>query len=203
MNPTANPTTDDRGELTELLEVWRGGDPEALARLMPLVYGQLRRLAQSYLLKERSDHTLQATALVHEAYLRLADKRRPRWRDREHFFAVAALIMRRILVDHARRRGRLRHGGCTVRVALDPDVAWADAGSVDLLDLDQALNRLAALDGRRARLVELRFFAGLTLEETARVLGVGPATVVRDWRLARAWLYRALRGRRAGGKDRA
>ncbi len=174
-----------------------GGDPEALARLMPLVYDQLRRLAQSYLNNERQDHTLQATALVHEVYLRLAGKRRPRWRDREHFFAVAALIMRRILVDRARRRGRLRHGGDSVRVTLAPDLAWVDPGAVDLLALDQALSRLAVLDARRARLVELRFYAGLTLEETAEALSVGTATVVREWRLARAWLNRELRGCRA------
>ncbi len=201
MMATTQAATGPEDQLTELLVVWRDGDPQALARLMPLVYDQLRRLAQSYLKHERQDPTPQAAALVHEVYLRLVDKRRPRWRDLEHFFAVAALIMRRILVDRARRRGRLRHGGDSVRVTLDPDLVRVDPTAIDGLALDQALRRLAVLNARQARLIELRFRAGLTLEETAEVLGVGTATVVREWRQARAWLCRELRGRTANGQD--
>lgn len=198
MLATANSTAESKCQLTELLEVWREGDSQALTRLMPLVYDQLRRLAQGFLNNERQAPNLQAAALVHEVYLRLADKHQPRWQNLEHFFAVASLIMRRILVDRGRRRGRLRHGGGRVRVALEPDLVRVDPGAVELLALDQALRRLAALNARRARLVELRYRAGLTLEETAEALGVGTATVVREWRRTRAWLCRELRDQPAG-----
>ena len=197
-------TPDSIGEpLTELLEVWAEGDSQALTRLMPLVYDQLHRLAQGHLNNERQAPNLQAAALVHEVYLRLVNKRQPRWQNLEHFFAVASLIMRRILVDRGRRRGRLRRGGGSVRVALDPDLVWVDPGAIELLALNQALRRLAVLNARRARLVDLRFRAGLTLEETAEALGVGTATVVREWRRTRAWLCRELRDQPAGGDGSA
>jgi RNA polymerase sigma factor (TIGR02999 family) len=163
---------------------------------MPLVYDELRALAKRSLSHERSGHTLQGTALVHEAYLKLVDQRQVRWQDRAHFFAVAAQLMRRILVDHARRHGAAKRG--SGRPALPPEegnVPGLPAPSVDLLALDRALDRLAALDVRQARIVVLRFFGGLTIEETAEVQQISPATVKNEWSLARAWLYRELEGR--------
>jgi RNA polymerase sigma factor (TIGR02999 family) len=178
-------------EVTALLKDWSGGDRAALERLMPLVYSELRKLAASYLRVERRDHTLQPTALVHEAYLRLVDQRSVNWRNRAHFFGIAAQMMRRILVDHARRRQAAK------RDASFYLVRTSDAGEAgrdpELLALDEALSGLEALDARQARIVELRFFGGLTVEETAEVAGVSPATVKREWRTARAWLAREIR----------
>ena len=180
-------------DVTRLLLDWSRGDRTALDRLMPLVYDELRALAARSLRSERSAHTLQGTALVHEAYLKLVDQRQVRWQDRAHFFAVAAQVMRRILVDHARRHGAAKRGGGVAALALE-DVALAAAPgpTVDWVALDRALDRLATLDSRQARIVELRFFGGLTIEETAEVLRVSPATVKNEWSLARAWLHREL-----------
>jgi RNA polymerase sigma-70 factor (ECF subfamily) len=178
--------------VTELLRAHRAGDAEALERLVALVYGELRRQAARYLRRERQNHTLQPTALVHEAYLRLADQRDVEWQNRAHFFAISAQIMRRILVDHARGRGRGKRGGGLAPVLLDDALAIAEARDLDLVALDDALSALARLDERQSRIVEMRFFAGLEVEEVAEALGVSPTTVKRDWSLARAWLRREL-----------
>ena len=180
-------------DVTRLLADWADGDEAALDRLMPLVYHELRRIADRALGRERRGHTLQATALVHEAYLRLVQQHSAQFQNRVHFFAVASHVVRRILVDHARRRARHKRGGGEAPLALDMDVA-DDASSVDALVLDDALGRLAALDPQQARIVEMRFFGGLTVEETADVLRVSPSTVKRDWSMARAWLRRELLG---------
>ena len=180
--------------ISHLLKEWNAGDPEALDRLTPLVYEELRRQAARYLRRERPGHTLQTTALIHEAYLRLADAKDVQWQDRAHFFAIAANLMRRILVDHARRRDADKRGGSQVRVQLDEALALANESEVDLLAVDEALNRLAAIDPQQARVVELRFFSGLSVEETAAALGVSATTVKRDWRVARAWLRREIGG---------
>jgi len=185
-------------EITKLLKAWRQGDSKALDRLTPLVYEQLRRLARGYVRKEQPGHTLQTTAVVNEAYLRLIDAREVDWRDRTHFFAVCARIMRRILVDAARERAALKRGGDVERVEhstavnldLLPAPGW-DARS-QLCALDDALNALARMDPRRAQVIELRFFGGLTVEETGEVLKISPQSVMRDWKLARAWLAREL-----------
>jgi RNA polymerase sigma factor (TIGR02999 family) len=177
---------------TALLLRWRGGDQDVLKTLMPMVYGELRQIAHHYLQGERSDHTLQSAALVHEAYLRLVDQRSVQVQDRAHFFAVAARLMREILVDHARSR-RAKKRGPQYKVSLD-DVAEASRKEdLDLLKLDECLGTLARLDPQQARIVELRFFGGLTIEETSEVLHVSPATVKRDWATARGWLYREMR----------
>jgi len=178
-------------DVTGLLHDWNRGDRQAVERLMPLVTGELRRLARAHLRRERRDHTLQPTALVNEAYLRLVNVDRIQWRDRTHFFAFASRVMRRILVDHARAHRAAKRTGW--RVAPVADGGPGDRHDVDLIALDGALDELAAMDARQARLVELRFFAGLTIDETADILGVGPATVTRDWATARAWLYRRLK----------
>ncbi len=182
-------------DVTQLLLDWSGGDAAALDRLMPLVLADLRRQASGYLRRERSGHTLQPTALVNEVYLRLVDQQRAHWKSRAHFFAVAAQLMRRILVDHARAHQADKRGGWAHIVALDEasDAPEEQAvANVDLLALDDALTALAALDERQARVVELRYFAGLTIPETAEVLGVTHATISRDWRNARAWLLLRL-----------
>lgn len=182
-------------EVTLLLAAWREGDREALDRLMPLVYGELRRLAARSLQGERKDHTLQPTALVHEAFLRLAGGAVPRWQDRVHFFAVAAQVMRRLLVDHARARRTDKRGGGVRPLPLTAalDVGSPEAGDPELLlALDEALVELAVHDPRKARIVELRFFGGLTIEETAEVLEVATSTVILEARLARAWLFRRI-----------
>ena len=179
-------------QVTQLLVEWSNGDQEALEQLTPLVYGELRRLAGRYLRKERPDHTLQATALVHEAYLRLIDQRNVRWQNRAHFFGVAAQMIRRILVDHARSRHAAKRGAMAPKLSLDEAIALPDRKEFDLVALDDALNSLAKIDPQQARIVELRFFTGLTVEETAEVLSISPATVKRDWVTAKAWLYRDI-----------
>ena len=179
-------------DVTALLRAWGAGDPAAGERLVPLVYQDLRRRAAAYLRQERPNHTLQATALVHEAYLRLVDQRGVVWQNRAQFFGVASQMMRRILVDHARRRKMDKRSGRWMRVSLsDQRVTSPDPG-FDVLMLDTLLDRLAAFDARKSRVVELRYFGGLSLEETARVLDVSPATVDREWRAARAWLHTQL-----------
>ena len=179
-------------QVTQLLVEWSNGDQDALEQLTPLVYGELRRLASRYLRKERSDHTLQPTALVHEAYIRLIDQRSVRWQNRAHFFGVAAQMIRRILVDHARGRHAAKRGAMAPKLSLDEAIALPDRKEFDLVALDDALNSLAKIDSQQARIVELRFFTGLTVEETAEVLGISPATVKRDWVTAKAWLYRDI-----------
>ena len=178
--------------VTELLVDWQRGDRSALDRLMPAVYEELHRLAGRYLAREPSDHTLQATALVHEAYVRLVDQRSVRWQNRAHFFGIAAQLMRRILVDHARRRDAAKRGDGARPLSLDEAADHTPSHPLDILELDRALERLTALDSEQGRIVEMRFFGGLTVEESAEVLGVSPRTVKRQWRAARAWLYREL-----------
>ena len=182
----------DRADVTTLLKRATDGDDSAVNRLVPLVYDELRALAESYLMRERANHTLQATALVHEAYLRLIDQRDVRWKNRAHFFAVAAQAIRRILVDHARGHRRAKRGGDRQRVRLDEDVMPLEDRDLDLLALDEALERLTRLYERQARIVELHFFGGLSLKDVAAFLGVSPRTVDGDWSMARAWLRREL-----------
>jgi len=177
-----------------LLVRWRSGDQQALDTLVPLVYDELRRLAHHYLREERSDHILQSTALVHEAYLRLAGQHPPEWQNRAHFFGIAARIMRQILVEHARARDAAKRGGQACRLTLDAAIALPSQPDVDVVELDKALTGLAELDAQQSRIVELRFFGGLTIEDTSEVLGISPATVKRDWVTARAWLFRAMTG---------
>jgi RNA polymerase sigma factor (TIGR02999 family) len=180
--------------VTRLLREWSDGDSAALERLMPLVHGELHRLARRYMRRERSGHTLQTTAVVNEAYLRLVDQQRADWRSRAHFFAVSAQAMRHILVDYARRKYSGKRGGAARRVTLD-DVALASTERAgELVALDQALQGLAEIHPRRCKVVELRYFAGLNNREAAEVLGTSEATIERDWRFARAWLYRELQG---------
>jgi RNA polymerase sigma factor (TIGR02999 family) len=180
--------------VTELLAAWSQGDRGALDALMPVVYGELRRIARGYLARERRDHTLQTTALVHEAYLKLVDQRRVRWQNRAHFFGVAAQMMRRILVDHARARRAGKRGAGVETVALELTPELSAKPTVDILGLDAALDRLAALDPRQGRLVELRFFGGLSIEEAAEVMALSPATLTRDWTMAKAWLFKEMGG---------
>jgi RNA polymerase sigma factor (TIGR02999 family) len=174
---------------------WRDGDQDALARLMPLVYDELRRLAASYLRRERPGHTLQPTALVHEAYLRLVDQTHANWRNRAQFFGVAAQLMRRILIDHARGQQSAKRGSGEARLSLDEALEVAQEKEPDLIALDDALRALAAFDPRQSRIVELRYFGGLSIEETAEVLGLAPITIRREWEIAKAWLYRQLNRR--------
>lgn len=185
-----NPTPP--GDVTGLLLAWNGGDREALERLVPLVYEELRKRAQRALAKERRGHTLQPTALVHEAYLRLVDQREVEWESRAHFVAIAAQTMRRILVDHARARSASKRSGGSTRVTLSEDAAAVDPRNVDLIDLDGALDRLEAMDPRMARVVELKYFGGLTNPEIAEVLSISLATVDRERAIATAWLRREL-----------
>lgn len=179
-------------DVTQLLLDWRNGNREASEKLMPLVYDQLRRVAQNYLSHERPDHTLQATALVHEAYLQLVEQTQVDWKDRAHFFGMAAQMMRHILVDYARRRQSAKRGGLAQRLTLVEAVSFPQQKDFDLVALDEALLSLEKLDSQQSRIVELRFFGGLTIEETATALDVSIATVNREWRLAKAWLLREL-----------
>ena len=185
-------TTLPKNAVTQLLLRWSEGDKAALGKLMPLVYRELRRLAGHYMRRERPGHTLQASALVNEAYLRLVDYRRMQWQNRAHFFAVAAQAMRRVLVEHARSRQYAKRGGTAQRISLDDVAVLTDQQAAELVALDDALTSLEALDDRKARIVELRYIGGLSIEEAAETLGVSTATVERDWRSAKAWLYRAI-----------
>jgi len=187
----------ESNRVTALLVAWSKGDERALEALTPLVYDELRRLARSYMRQERSGHTLQSTALVHEAFLRLIDQR-VQWNSRAHFFGIAAQMMRRILVDHAKAQSTAKRGAGALRIELDEGLATAPSRDVDLLALDEALERLTKLDPQRSRIVELRFFGGLSNEESAEVLGVSPATIQRQWAGARAWLFHELKTAEAG-----
>ncbi len=184
----------EASEITQLLREWSDGKPEALDNLLPLVYDELHRQAARYLRKERPGHTLQTTALINEAYLKLIDRRDVDWESRTHFFAVAAQAMRRILVDYAKAKHREKRGGDNIKLSLEEAMlVAAKEESVDLIGLDEALNKLAERDWQQARIVELRYFSGLTLEETAEALHVSRATVASDWSMAKLWLYRELR----------
>ncbi len=186
-------------DLTGLLIEWREGDRAALGRLTPLVYDEIRRIAHRYVQREREGHTLQTTALVNEAYLRLAGKQQINWQNRAHFFAVTAQVMRHILIDYARRRHYVKHGGEAQRIAFDEALATEEAvlmtkpRAAELLALDEALDELAKLDPRKSQVVELRYFGGLSLDETAEALEISPMTVRRDWRVAKAWLFRRMK----------
>jgi len=179
-------------DVTALLLEWSGGNRAALDELMPLIYAEVRQLASRALSRERPNHTLQSTALAHELYLKLIDQKRAQWGDREHFFAMASQIIRRILVDYARRRHAQRRGGLDTRITLDEALAPQQDRDFNLVVLDNALEALSQIDSQQARIIELRFFGGLSIEATGRILGVSPSTVNREWNLARAWLYREL-----------
>ena len=187
----SEPKTDD---VTEVLARWSEGEPEAVEQLLPAVYEELQKLARRSMRQERPGHTLQPTALVHEAWLRLAGRVPPQWKDRVHFYGTVSRIMRQVLVDHARRRAAGKRGGDAIRVSFDEEAQAADPKGADLLLLDDALERLAAFDPRKSRIIELRCFGGLTIAECARLLKLSPPTVVNETRLARAWLYREIRG---------
>jgi RNA polymerase sigma-70 factor (ECF subfamily) len=184
-------------DVTQLLADWSNGDQAALDKLLPLVNNELRQLARRYMRRENPGHTLQTSALVNEAYLRLIDQKSVRWQNRAHFFGIAAQLMRRILIDHARSHHYAKRGGGALRVSLDEAAAVTDARAAELLAVDEALEKLTAMDARKGRIVELRFFGGLSLEETAEVLGISSPTVQREWRAAKAWLRRIL----SEGKD--
>ena len=192
-------TTISQTGVTDLLVHWSEGDQEALNKLIPLVYDELHKLASRYLRRERRDHTLQTTALVHEAYLKLVNQRDANFENRLHFFAVAAQIMRRILVDYARRHHASKRGGDLYKLSLDEALVTSEEKGADLLALDEALERLAAIDPRQSRVVELRIFAGLTLEETAQALNISPSTVRREWSMAKAWLHRQIKNNNRDG----
>jgi RNA polymerase sigma factor (TIGR02999 family) len=183
-------------DVTELLLAWGRGDESAFERLVPMVHAELRRLARRQMAGERPGHTLQTTALVNEAYLRLIDLSQVRWQDRAHFLGMSARVMRRILVDHARARGANKRGGRDQKVPIEDAAAVTEERAVDLIALDDALNALAVVDSRKSQVVELRFFGGLSIEETAESLHVSPETVKRDWRVAKVWLLRELAGRK-------
>jgi RNA polymerase sigma factor (TIGR02999 family) len=184
----------DSAAVTTLLRAWSGGDEAALGELIPLVEAELRRLARIYMSRERIGHTLQTTGLVNEAFLRLIDARQVAWQDRAHFLGIAARLMRRVLIDHARTRAVQKRGGGDYKVALDDDMAVSPPPAFNLLALDRALEALGAIDERKSRVIEMRFFGGMTVEETAEALHVSPDTVKRDWRLAKLWLLRELEG---------
>jgi len=181
-------------DVSQLLIEWSNGDKSALDKLTPLIYDELRRLAHHYMSHERTGHTLQTTALVNEAYLRLVNRKDVHWQNRAHFFGIAAQLMRRILVDHARSKKRAKRGGSDIRVSFNEANALAPVQDLDIVALDEALARLAEVDEQQSRIVELRFFSGLTVEETAEVLSISPATVKRDWSMAKAWLHREISG---------
>ena len=184
--------TPSPNEVTQLLVAWGNGDQEARDQLMPLVYAELHRLAHRHIKRERPGHTLQTSALVNEAFVRLVDQREVQWQSRGHFFSIAAQMMRRILVDYARKRRFAKRGGNQLQVTLNEDVVAAKQRSADVILLDDALKQLAEVDERKSKVVELKFFGGLSIEETAETLGVSPGTVMRDWTLAKAWLIRAV-----------
>jgi RNA polymerase sigma-70 factor (ECF subfamily) len=186
------PRMSERAPVTALLQRWSGGDEEALTALLPLVEAELRRLARAYMARERKGHTLQATALVNEAFVRLIDARQVAWQDRAHFLGISSRLMRRVLVDHARTRDARKRGDGDYKVELDEDMAVSKPLDVDLVDLDRALEALALVDERKVRVIEMRFFGGMTVEETAAALHVSDDTVKRDWRLAKLWLLREL-----------
>jgi RNA polymerase sigma factor (TIGR02999 family) len=190
----ARRVTQGAQNITELLVGYGRGDKEALDQLMPIVYDELRRQAARYLRRERPGNTLQTTALIHEAYVRLVDQRNVQWQNRAHFFGIAAQLMRRILVDHARAKKRVKRGGSDVRVSLGDATVAVKGQDLDVVALDEALQRLAQIDEQQSRVVELRFFSGLTVEETAEVMHISTATVKRDWSMAKAWLHRELSG---------
>ena len=179
-------------EVTQLLSEWSQGDQAALDKLMPMVYKELRRLARQYLNKEKKGRTLQTSDLVHEAYLRLVGQRRVHWQNRAHFYGIAAELMRRILVDQARRRGRIKRGGGVITTTLDQEIVVSGQPTVDVIGIDEALTKLSQIDERKARIVELRFFGGLEVRETAAFLKISETTVMREWKLAKAWLHREL-----------
>jgi RNA polymerase sigma-70 factor (ECF subfamily) len=181
-------------EITQLLAEWSNGNQTALDKLYPLVYDELHKMANRYMKRERKDHTLQTTALINEAYVRMVDQKNVHWENRAHFFAISAQIMRRILIDHARRHHYAKRGGGALKVSLDETAIVAGDPASDMLLLDEALNRLAEMDPRRGRVVELRYFGGLNNEEIAGVLKISENTVTRDWNMARAWLYQELSG---------
>jgi RNA polymerase sigma factor (TIGR02999 family) len=183
----------EQREISLILRDWGEGRRDSANVLLALVYDELRRIARQYLRKERSDHTLQPTALVHEAYMKLIDISDVSWQDRAHFFAVASNVMRHILVDHARARATDKRGGEAQRIALEDAVKLSDAPDIDLLALDEAMKQLAEFDAQQSKIVELRFFGGLTIEETAHVLAISPATVKREWTMAKAWLFRRIK----------
>ena len=185
-------TTPGPEEVSQLLRDWSNGDQAALDKVMPVVYQELHRMAHHYMRKERAGHTLQTTALVNEAYLRLADYKRMRWQSRAHFFAVAAQVMRRILVEQARSKKFEKRGGGAQKISLDETAIVSAERSAEVIAVDEALTDLESWDPRKGRIVELRFFGGLSIEETAEVLKVSPTTVQREWRSAKAWLYRAI-----------
>jgi RNA polymerase sigma-70 factor (ECF subfamily) len=187
-------------EVTQLLLAWRQGEKEALDKLVPVIYEELRHLAHSYMRGERKGHTLQTTALANEAYVRLLDCSKVNWQNRAHFLAISAQLMRRILVDYARSRGYLKRGGAAERVSLKENQLVSAGRDPDLIELDNALQALAVVDARKSQVVELRFFGGLTAEETAEVLGVSPDTVLRDWKLAKTWLAREMKKAATGSK---
>lgn len=184
---------ENRQEISVILKDWSGGNKASADILLSLVYDELRKIAAQYLRKERSGHTLQPTALVHEAYMKLVDISDINWQDRAHFFAVSANVMRHILVDHARAKLAEKRGGDAERIALDDAISLSNEPDVDVLAVDEALKELAEFDEQQARIVELRFFGGLTIEETAHVAGISPATVKREWAMAKAWLHRKLK----------
>ena len=194
MKAVMDASTVSQQRVTELLARWSQGDDAALAELTPLVYEELRRLAHRYMGGERPDHTLQTTALVNEAYLRLADQTHPRWQNRAHFFAVAARAMREILVSYARSQRAQKRGGGALKIDLDEAALVSPEESKEIVDLHEALERLATLDSRKAQVVELKYFGGLNYDEMAEVLKISPVTVRRDWKFARAWLYKELHG---------
>jgi RNA polymerase sigma factor (TIGR02999 family) len=184
----------ERAPVTQLLRAWSGGSEDALAELLPMVDAELRRLARVYMARERKGHTLQITALVNEAFMRLIDTRNVRWQDRAHFLGISARLMRRVLIDHARARGMQKRGAGAYTLPLDEGMAVSAAPDVDVIALDIALDALAKIDERKSRVIEMRFFGGMTVEETAEALHVSTDTVKRDWKLAKMWLLRELDG---------